>query len=403
MKKNVLKKSRKQGTKTAKDSCLDASSKDKDVLKNICILDRKGKLHQRREHVAHAKALRESEEQWHKTILRMAMDGFLRADSQGRLLEVNTAYCQMSGYSEEELLAMSISDLESDKMPANTASHMQAMITQGGHRFESLHRRKDGSFFAVEVSMQYKPTEGGEVVAFLRNITERKEAEAALRRSSEELRALAVHLQNVREEERAALARELHDTLGQNLTGLHIDLLWLDQRMQSDMPRDVEAWRDKVAAMEPLVDRLIEAAQSISSSLRLGMLDDLGLVAAIEWQAREFETRTGLPCSVSLPKNDIELDPKIALAFFRILQEALTNVVRHAQATRVEVRLHTFGNGWELVIQDNGRGFEPESISGPKALGVLGMRERVAAFGGTLDLLSKPRKGSTVRIRMPVA
>jgi signal transduction histidine kinase len=171
--------------------------------------------------------------------------------------------------------------------------------------------------------------------------------------------------------------------------------------MQSAPHPDLAVLRDKTAAMMCLTEQLIELAQTISSSLRLGVLDDLGLVAAIEWQAADFEKRTGLACAALLPAEDLVLNPDRALGLYRILQEALTNVTRHAQATHVDIRLRSVGGELDLEIQDNGRGFIPEPFAGTKALGLLGMRERAALLGGSVEVSSEPGKGTTVRVRVP--
>lgn len=229
----------------------------------------------------------------------------------------------------------------------------------------------------------------------------RKRAEEALRQSAADLHTLAVRLLAVREEERASLSRELHDDFGQHMTALQFDLMSADRHLQTSGFCDLAVLRDRIAGMVPLVERLIEQMQTICAELRPGLLDNLGLAAAIEWQAEEVAKRTGLVCTLSLPADDEKMDRDIALALFRIVQEALTNVVRHAQATRVEVRMHASGSERELEIQDNGRGFSPESASGPKALGLLGMRERAGAFGGSVEFLSERGKGTLVRVRMP--
>jgi signal transduction histidine kinase len=229
----------------------------------------------------------------------------------------------------------------------------------------------------------------------------RRQSDVALRQSAVDLRALAARLHAIREDERKSLARELHDNLGQNLTALQIDLAWLDRRMGSATPPDLVVLRDKTAAMMRLAEQLTELTQTISSSLRLGVLDDLGLVAAIEWQAADFEKRTGLACAALVPAEDVVLDPDRALALYRILQEALTNVTRHAQATHVDIRLRSVGGELDLEIQDNGRGFIPGPFAGTKALGLLGMRERAALLGGSVDVSSEPGKGTTVRVRVP--
>lgn len=226
---------------------------------------------------------------------------------------------------------------------------------------------------------------------------------AELSQSASDLHALAARLQVVREEERAALARELHDEFGQNLTALQIDLDWVDRQLRNTQPRVAAGVLDRIATMTPLVERLTVLTQTVCASLRPAMLDDLGLLAAIEWQAEDCERRTGLRCMVSLPPHDPLVQGDQALALFRIFQEALTNAVRHAQATCVDIRLQVADGELELAVQDNGRGFAPESFPASRALGLLSMRERAAGFGGSVSILSAPGSGTTVRVRMPMA
>ncbi len=225
---------------------------------------------------------------------------------------------------------------------------------------------------------------------------------AELNQTAAELHALAARLQVVREEERMALARELHDEFGQNLTALQIDLDWLDRHLQVADAVDVVQLRARIATMAPLAERLTVMTQAVCASLRPGMLDDLGLLAAIEWQVEDCQKRTGLTCVVSLPAHEVVLDPNHALALFRILQESLTNVVRHAQATRVDVRLVAAERELHLEVRDNGRGFRPESFPGAKALGLLSMRERAIGFEGTVVIESELGKGTLVRVRVPL-
>jgi len=238
-------------------------------------------------------------------------------------------------------------------------------------------------------------------MGIVQDITARQRAEDALRKSAADLHALSARLQAVREEERTAISRELHDSLGQHLTSFQVELMWMDRHLQTARPPDLVELYDRIVALEPLVERLTEQTQAICSSLRSSVLDELGLAAAIEWQAQETAKRTGLVCTVSLPC-DVALDKDVALALFRIMQESLTNVVRHAQATHVAVSLHAAAGAWELEVRDDGRGFAPGSISGPGAIGLLGMRERAGVFGGTVDFLGGPGQGATVRVRMPV-
>jgi signal transduction histidine kinase len=224
---------------------------------------------------------------------------------------------------------------------------------------------------------------------------------AELNQTAADLHALTAHLQVVREEERKTLARELHDNFGQNLTALQIDLQWLERRVRTAHPVD-GAVLDKLTSMAPLAERLTEMTQAVCAALRPGMLDDLGLLAAIEWQAEDWEKRTGLTCALSLPSDEVVLKPDHALGLFRIFQESLTNVIRHAKATRVEVRLQSGDGTLCLEVQDNGRGFAPGSFPASKALGLLSMRERASAFQGTVEVLSEPGKGTIVRVRLPL-
>ena len=230
-----------------------------------------------------------------------------------------------------------------------------------------------------------------------------KERTAELSQTTADLHALAARLLVIREEERKALARELHDEFGQNLTALQIDLEWLTGHLRVDQPIDVAQLRERLAPMTSLAERLTTMTQNVCAALRPGMLDDLGLSAAIEWQAEDWQHRTGVTCTVALPDDDIVLSPDLALGLFRICQESLTNVARHAQATRVHITLQVSGGQVHLDVQDNGRGFVPESFSGSRALGLLNMRERSAGLGGSVVFLSEPGKGTTVRVRMPVS
>ena len=212
-----------------------------------------------------------------------------------------------------------------------------------------------------------------------------------------QLRELAAYLQNAREEERAAIARELHDEFGQALTALKIDLAWLDRRLP---PRRADLTA-KVNAMSALLHDTIGAVRRVTAGLRPGLLDDLGLVAAIEWQAQEFAGRTGLACELRLGEQDLALDRDLATALFRIFQEALTNVARHAAATRVEVALEDRPDVLTLVVRDNGKGIAPGQEFAPHSLGLLGMRERARAWGGDVMIAGVAGQGTTVTVRIP--
>ena len=227
---------------------------------------------------------------------------------------------------------------------------------------------------------------------------ERKRAEEQLRNSRGQLRALASHLQSVREEERTLVAREIHDELGQELTGLKMDLSWLDKRL----PAGHESLVEKVESMSRLVDTTIQSVRRISTKLRPGVLDDLGLVAAIEWQAQDFQNRTGIECEFHSSLGELDIDRNRSTTIFRILQETLTNVARHAGASLVTIFLTEEAGDIVLIVEDNGRGIKDLEISDSKSLGLLGMRERALAFGGEVKIAGVPGKKTTVTLRIPV-
>jgi signal transduction histidine kinase len=229
--------------------------------------------------------------------------------------------------------------------------------------------------------------------------TERKRAEERLRDSHEQLRALSTYLQYVREEERTRIAREVHDELGQSLTRLKMDLAWVGGRL----PRSQLLLADRIREMSAHVDATIQSVRRIATELRPGILDDLGLVAALEWQAHEFQNRTGIVCDVASTLQDTMLDADLNTAFFRIFQETLTNIMRHAGATRVEVN-STLRDGWlALTVHDNGRGILPGEITDRRSIGLVGMEERAALLGGKFEIKGEPGRGTTVTVRIPLA
>ncbi|HVS50755.1 MAG TPA: histidine kinase [Opitutaceae bacterium] len=227
---------------------------------------------------------------------------------------------------------------------------------------------------------------------------ERQRAEEKLRHSLEQLRALTNHLQHVREQERTRIAREVHDELGQALTGLKLDMSWLATRLA----KNAKPVQQKVKTMTAHIDATIQTVRRIATELRPGILDGLGLVAAIEWQANEFQSRTGVPCHVVPNVPDTQWDQDFTTVFFRIFQETLTNIIRHAAATRVEVQLFEDHGALVLVVADNGRGVSEEEIASTRSIGLIGMRERAMLIGGEISLQGTPGLGTTVTLRVPL-
>jgi len=230
------------------------------------------------------------------------------------------------------------------------------------------------------------------------DITDRKEVEEQLKTSSEQLRELSRYLESVREEERTNAAREIHDELGQLLTALKMDMSWMAKRL----PKVEGSLAQKSRTMYELIDKAIQTVKRISGELRPGILDDLGLVAALEWQAQELQKHTEIGFEFKASPKDITLDRDRSTAIFRICQEALTNVVRHANATKVKVTLKEEPSRIVLRIRDNGKGIEKRQLSDPKAFGLIGMKERAMSWGGEVKISGTPGMGTTIIVSIPL-
>jgi signal transduction histidine kinase len=217
-----------------------------------------------------------------------------------------------------------------------------------------------------------------------------------LQDSREQLRNLTVYLQSRLEQERTNIAREIHDELAQALTALKMDISWIDHRL----PSDAQSLSEKTKSMDKLIDSTIHTVKRISAELRPGVLDDLGLVAAIEWQAEEFQNRTGISCKITVDPPDLTVDQDRSTAIFRIFQETLTNVTRHARASRVSVNLKERGRKLTLRVRDNGTGITEEKINAPQSFGLIGIRERVHPWGGKVSVKGTPGKGTTVTVNI---
>lgn len=235
-----------------------------------------------------------------------------------------------------------------------------------------------------------------------RDETERRVFEAQLEGSRRQMRALVAHLQSLGEKEREDIARELHDVLGQGLTGLKMDISWLGKKLPQALPEGVGVEVDaRLGEMAQLLRQMIAAVRNLSTELRPGVLDKFGLSAAVEWQCREFARRTGLSCEYQLPAGEPSFSAGHATALFRILQEALTNVARHAGAKSARVELRAARGLATLDVRDDGRGVTEEELSSPASLGLLGMRERAEALGGSLTVERLASGGTVVRASIP--
>jgi two-component system sensor histidine kinase UhpB len=268
-------------------------------------------------------------------------------------------------------------------------------ITRRKHAEAALRRVHE----ELERGVQERTAELSKAIDILQEqIAERHKVEDHLRRSQDQLHALSTRLLSMLEEERTRIARETHDELGQALTALKIALAWIRQRL----PADQKPVQDKADQMAHLIDTTVQATRRIATELRPRVLDDLGLVPALEWHVREFQERTGIVCAFTRSHEDIAVDPGRATTLFRICQEALTNVARHAHATRVDLILALAGAALRLEVRDDGRGIPDEAVADPKSLGLLGMRERVLPWGGDIHIRGIQGRGTVVNVHIPL-
>ena len=335
-----------------------------------------------------------------RAIFQGAAEGIVASGFQTQqLLYVNPAACRMLGYQEEELTRMRVADLHCPEDLQNVESGYMAQIHGGNTSAPAVPCRcKDGTTIYADIKASRLEIDGKDCcVAFFTDVTARKRAEEELRRSLEQLRALAAHLQSVREEERKRLAREIHDQLGQALTAMKLDL----SSLVRDFPDAQYTLLNKASPIFQFIDETIDSVHRISTELRPGMLDDLGLAATVEWATEEFATRTGTKCLLDLSSDQITVGPETATAVFRIFQETLTNVARHAKASEVKVRLAEDDGDLTLEVRDNGMGIGENELGSADSLGILGMRERALLLGGTLVIRGEAGKGTTVSLRIP--
>lgn len=347
--------------------------------------------------------LSESEKRYSLLVNHMN-EGVLMQDEKGLITFVNDRLLEMSGYTQEDVIGHLFTEFFGE-VP------IKKFRKQKTRREKDIYdtciiewKRKNGQ--GVSTSILLSPIYDKEndfkgSIAVFTDITEFRQIEKKLNKSKKELHNLYRHLHSVKEKESKRIAREIHDELGQALTALKIELFWLANKL-SKSDKNQKLFLEKIKSMSELIDTTVRRIQRIASELRPGILDDLGLVPAIEWQAQDFENRTRIKCITKLDLNGVELDPDCSTAIFRIFQEALTNVARHAEATEVKVRLKDGNSKLEIKISDNGRGIAESDILSPNSLGLIGMRERLRAFDGKLKLHSAPNRGTTLAIILPI-
>ncbi len=326
---------------------------------------------------------------------------------ENRNIYINSRIKDILGYSPEEIKKMKGAFfkklLHPGDAPVIEALWKRFVKASDGDIIESEYRLKNCNgdwrwFYSRDIV--FKRTSGGQlkfVLGISQDVTERKMFEEELKSSREQLRQLLAHIQSAKEDERTRISREIHDELGQSLTALKMDLSWITRRLGKDQG---PLW-EKSRLMSKQIDMNIQTVKRIAAELRPGLLDDLGLTAALEWQADEFTNRTGIKCDVSVLPEDMELDRNVSTAIFRIFQETLTNVVRHAKAKKVRASLKKNKDTLTFQVKDDGKGITEKQISNPKSIGLIGMRERVHFFGGKMEITGG--KGTTITVTIPVS
>jgi PAS domain S-box-containing protein len=359
-------------------------------------------------------SLRESRARLEAALSSMT-DSVIITDAEGRFVEFNDAFATLYRFKDKAECTKSFSEFSNifevtaangERLPAEMYPMWRALRGESATNVEFNYRRKD-SGETWTGSLSFGPIRGedgvitGSVIS-ARDITEQKRTEEALRQGEkialqrEQFQALAESLRSAREEERTRVSRDLHDQIGQILTAIKLDLTWMNRRL----PKVNHELRERLKSTVGLINDGVRSVRRICSGLRPGVLDDLGLAAAIEWQANEFAARTGIGCKVSVPAADLAVNGDQSTEFFRIFQECLTNVMRHADAKMVRVSLHEEDGDLVLIVGDDGKGFRESDASG--SLGFLGMRERAQVCRGNIQIASAPGNGTTVTLRVPM-
>jgi PAS domain S-box-containing protein len=347
-----------------------------------------------------ANELRRSQQKYMLLFNNNPMPMWMLSFPDRNFIDVNTAAINHYGYSKEDFLKMNANDIR----PESEKEKFRTEIVAGKHQqtYNGIwrHKKKNGEVIWVEILAHDIVYEGNQVRLILaNNINEKIKAEEKLQESYQQIRQLATHLQNIREQERTSIAREIHDELGQQLTGLKMQVSWLHKKMSWQEP----AIKDKYAATLQLIEDTIHSVRKISTSLRPSMLDDLGLIAAMEWQNNEFEKRSGINTEFINLTGNFTIPPQYVTGLFRIFQESLTNVARHADAKKIKTIIQYSQQQLQLTITDDGRGFVVNNIGSKKTLGLFGMKERTMEMGGSYEIISAPGKGTTVSVTIPIA
>ena len=323
---------------------------------------------------------------------------FIGAD--GRVKLVNREWVRTFGWSAQQVQNQKLDILtEFYPDPIEQKRLFDFVANSQGQWTEFRPRLRDGRI--IDTTWAMVRLSDGTAIGIGRDISDQKRAQEGLRISREQLRALSARLESLREEERIRMSREIHDELGQRLTALKMDLLWLERRIgELEGVPAVNQLLDRSVGATELIDELLRSIQEIVSDIRPCVLDQLGLGAALQFEARRFQQRYGTLCDVQLPEPEPLGSKEVSTALFRIFKECLTNVARHAGARRIAVELSGAPNELVLTVRDNGRGITEAELNSPASLGILGMRERAALLRGTLTI-EGGASGTIVTVRVP--
>lgn len=348
-------------------------------------------------------ALSKNYKRFHKLVDHIS-DGIVVQNENGIITFVSNSFLEMSGNTQDELIGHSSSEFLDEVDIDKLKNQITSIIRSVPDTYEVEWKRKDGKKLLMNVLSVPIHDEKGNIkerITILRDVTRFFQVEEELTRSHDELSNLYQHLHSIREKESKRISREIHDELGQALTALKMELFWLANRLPNII-KDKKQFIEKIKSMTDLVDGTIKEVQRIASELRPGILDDLGLVPAIEWQAQDFQKRTNIKCITDLDSDGVDFDAEFSTAIFRIFQEALTNVARHAEATKVKVSLKRKNSKLEMKIMDNGKGIKEKDIFSPRSLGFIGMRERLRPLDGELKLKGISNRGTTLAVNLPI-
>ena len=332
--------------------------------------------------------------------------GIVILDAAGNCQLWNPAAERIFGWREDEVLGRPLPTVAPEQLDEHRRLRERVLKDEAFTELEVVRSRKDGTRIYISLSTAPLRDRSGTicgVLGLMADMSQRKQVEVQLNQSYGQLRALAKRLESVREEESSRIAREIHDELGQAMTSLKLDLSWVARRLS--IPETAESRGQLLERIQGTMQQLevtIQTVRAIATALRPSILDELGLAAALDWQTRDFEKRTGIRCEWSMPSDPIPIGPDQATAIFRIYQEILTNVVRHAQASNIRIHLG-ISPGWlVLEVCDNGRGIPDSTLANRNSLGLLGMRERAAQWGGDVSILGAGGMGTTVKVRLPL-